>query len=79
MIIPYDQLSQSALNGVIDDWLSRQTQQANDESDTENAHQIAHAKLASGEWVVTWDSESQTLNIQPKDIAQASVNEYSGY
>lgn len=64
MIIPYQELSDEAIRAVIVDWLSRQAQEnALDEEAFESAVLSVIGLLEQGRLVVTWDDESQTINL----------------
>lgn len=65
MIVPPDQLSHEALQSVIEDWLTRQAQEALvDQSEWSEQVEQVRQQLLSGALVLTWDDERQTLNIQ---------------
>ena len=64
MIIPFEQLSADALQAVIEDWLSRQSQDLTVSFDTrdELIEQVV-LQLKASRLFVTWDDESQTTNL----------------
>ncbi|EAR08489.1 YheU family protein [Reinekea blandensis] len=65
MIVPADQLSQEALRGVIEEWLTRQAQEALvDHSEWPTQVENVKQQLLSGRLLLTWDDEQQSLNIQ---------------
>ena len=65
MIVPADQLSQEALQGVIEEWLTRQAQEALvDHSEWPAQIESVKQQLLNGRLLLTWDDERQTLNIQ---------------
>jgi uncharacterized protein YheU (UPF0270 family) len=68
MIVPYDSLPSSTLSNVIKDWLSRQSQESLSEAQTEQemVDQVV-ALLKAGHLLVTWDDESQTINLVSAD------------
>ena len=64
MIVPYEQLSAEALNTIIEDWLSRQSQDLTiSYASRDNVIETVKAQLKSGRLLVTWDDESQTINL----------------
>lgn len=74
MIVPPQQLSEDALTGIIEDWLSRQTQETAADQDQWSAlvGQVRQQILAE-ELALTWDDESQTINIQlRRDVPRPS-------
>lgn len=77
MIIPYQQLSADALDAVIEDWLSRQSQEllavSNNKQDLMDD---VKRQLVSKYLVLTWDDESQTINILERQTAEQSVNQH---
>lgn len=70
MIVPTDAVSPEALLGVIEDWLSRQSQEAvpSAEEKSQWIEQVRQA-LKGGDLVLTWNHDSQTINIVPKEEA----------
>ena len=64
MIIPFESLSTEVLSAVIEDWLSRQTQEIS--MDTVNWAELTEqvrGQLKAKAMFVTWDDESQTINL----------------
>ena len=64
MIIPFESLSTEVLSSVIEDWLSRQTQETS--MDTVNWAELVEQvrdQLKVKAMFVTWDDESQTINL----------------
>jgi len=64
MIVPFGQLSRETLVSVIEDWLSRQSQDSViDSNDRPALIEQVIEKLKENALYVTWDDESQTINI----------------
>jgi len=64
MIIPYDRLTPEVLNGVIEDWLSRQSQDwVGDFNDRDQVIGQVIDQMRRKQLLVTWDDESQTINL----------------
>jgi uncharacterized protein YheU (UPF0270 family) len=64
MIIPYDRLPPEVLNGVIEDWLSRQSQDwVGDVDDRDQVIKKVIEQIRRKQLLVTWDDESQTINL----------------
>ena len=64
MIVPFEQLSTEALQAIIEDWLSRQSQDlAISTTNRDSLIESVRNQLNSGRLVVTWDDESQTINL----------------
>jgi len=71
VIIPYEQLSKDALTAVIEDWLSRQSQDlAVSFESREKLIEQVYRELKASRLVVTWDDETQTINLLDKDSLQ---------
>ncbi|MEJ2072545.1 MAG: YheU family protein [Reinekea sp.] len=70
LIIPFESLEKETLTAVIEDWLSRQTQEsALDMAEHSAAVQQVRDALKHSRLVLTWDDESQTLNLlNPEQI-----------
>ncbi len=67
-IIPVDKLSDEALKGVIDEFISRcGTDYGAVEASSETKFRQAKQKLASGLAVLIFDDETETTNIFMKD------------
>lgn len=64
LIVPFDALEADTLTAVIEDWLSRQAQESAVDMDTHSVlvQQVRDA-LVKGQLVLTWDEQSQTINI----------------
>ena len=75
MLIPYDDLPPETLNNVIKDWLSRQSQDSMslELSESERVAQV-HQLLANQTFLVSWDDESQTINLVSADSMPPSVS-----
>jgi len=64
MIIPHDRLAPEVLSGVIEDWLSRQSQDwVGDVEDREQVIGQVIEQMRRKQLLVTWDDESQTINL----------------
>jgi uncharacterized protein YheU (UPF0270 family) len=76
MLIPYDDLPPETLNNVIKDWLSRQSQDSMslELSESERVAQV-HQLLANQTFLVSWDDESQTINLVSADSIPPSLSE----
>jgi uncharacterized protein YheU (UPF0270 family) len=76
MLIPYDDLPLETLNNVIKDWLSRQSQDSMslELSESERVAQV-HQLLANQTFLVSWDDESQTINLVSADSIPPSLSE----
>jgi uncharacterized protein YheU (UPF0270 family) len=68
MLIPYRDLPTETLDNVIKDWLSRQSQDSMplDLSESERVSQVRQM-LANQTFLVSWDDESQTINLVAAD------------
>lgn len=65
MVVPPQQLSADALTAIIEDFLSRQTQEnVVDHQEWLGLIEQVRTQLFSQELLLTWDDESQTINIQ---------------
>jgi len=66
--IPYTQLSQDALNGVIDDFISREgTDYGMQEYSLEQKSQQVMKQLVAGTAVIVFDHDTQSVSILHKD------------
>ncbi|MGK0445128.1 MAG: hypothetical protein ACJA1U_002068 [Bermanella sp.] len=66
--IPYTQLSQDALNGVIDDFINREgTDYGMQEYSLEQKSQQVMKQLVAGTAVIVFDHDTQTVSILHKD------------
>jgi uncharacterized protein YheU (UPF0270 family) len=66
--IPYAQLSQDALNGVIETFINREgTDYGLEEYSFEQKSQQVMDQLISGEAVIVFDHDSQSVSILHKD------------
>jgi len=79
MIIPHKQLLPETLQAVIEDWLSRQTQETDIvEMSRQSMIDQVLKLLDRGKMCVTWDDESQTINLLDAETAQAREQEFPG-
>ncbi len=68
MIIPYQELQPETLDAIIEDWLSREAQSWAFEQGGALALRLTVLdQLKSGQMFISWDDESQTLNLISKD------------
>ncbi len=68
MIVPIDRVAPETLVSIIEDWLSRQSQDwLGDEEDRQSQIDQVIASLSSKQLVLTWSDEMQTINIVPAD------------
>jgi uncharacterized protein YheU (UPF0270 family) len=66
--IPFTQLSQDALNGVIDDFINREgTDYGMQEYSLEQKSQQVMKQLVAGTAVIVFDHDTQTVSILHKD------------
>ncbi|MFT4675068.1 MAG: hypothetical protein ACI9PX_000087 [Reinekea sp.] len=64
MIIPHERLAPEVLSAVIEDWLSRQSQDwVGDIEDRDQVIEQVIEQMRFKKLVVTWDDESQTINL----------------
>ncbi|MDO7640928.1 MAG: YheU family protein [Reinekea forsetii] len=64
MIIPHERLAPEVLSAVIEDWLSRQSQDwVGDIEDRDQVVEQVIEQMRRKKLVVTWDDESQTINL----------------
>lgn len=69
LIIPYDQLSQTALQGVVEEFVTREgTDYGEIETPLETKISQVMAQLKSGKAVMVFDPESETCNILRQDF-----------
>ena len=74
-IVPHRQLSRDALDGVIEEFVTRDGTETTD-AGTKAA--TVRRALESGELVVVYDLEAQTCNIVPAEEAECAAEEASG-
>jgi len=68
MIIPHERLAPEVLSAVIEDWLSRQSQDwVGDIEDRDQVIEQVIEQMRRKKLVVTWDDESQTINLVDAD------------
>ncbi|WP_196158239.1 YheU family protein [Reinekea sp. G2M2-21] len=79
MIIPHKQLPPETLQAVIEDWLSRQSQETDIvEMSRQSMIDQVLKLLDRGKMCVTWDDESQTINLLDAETAKAREQEFPG-
>lgn len=67
-VVPFNQLSQNALAGVIDEFIQREgTDYGLTEVDYQTKVEQVKAQIVSGEAVIAFDHDSQTVTILHKD------------
>jgi uncharacterized protein YheU (UPF0270 family) len=66
VIIPYQQLSNEALNGIIEEYITRNS---DSQLSLEDATVIVHQQLKRGDIVVVYDKESEGCNILTRSEA----------
>ncbi len=68
MFIPFQDLSAEALNAIIEDWLSRQSQESvYDISEKDHYVEQVRQQLRTQKLLITWDDELNTINIISAD------------
>ena len=64
--IPWDALSENALTGVIDEFVTREgTEYGAQEVSLESKRQSVMRQLKAGEAIITWDDDTGTCSIEP--------------
>lgn len=70
-LIPYDSLAPETLDNILDDIVSRDgTDYGNYELSSQQKRQQALQALASGNAVLLFDTESETVKMVPKDALE---------
>ncbi|HJN52272.1 MAG: YheU family protein [Pseudomonadales bacterium] len=68
MRIPHDQLSAQALNGIIEEFITREgTDYGQRETPLEEKIRQIKAQIDRGEVIILYDSESQSCNLVPSN------------
>ena len=68
MIIPYENLSSEALEGLIEEFVTRDgTDTGYDKKSLENDVAMVKRQLKRGDVVIVYDQSTKTSNIVPKD------------
>ena len=68
MIIPYERLSPEALNGLIEEYVTRPgTDTGYTKNTLEQNIDMVKRQLKRGDAVIVYDEKSQTANILPKE------------
>ena len=68
MIIPYNQLSEEALQGIIEEFVSREgTDYGHEEISFERKCAQVLQQLKSGDVVIVYNANEDTVNIAPHD------------
>ncbi len=64
--IPWDSLSAGALEGVIDEFVTREgTEYGAHEVSLDDKRESVMRQLKKGEAVITWDDDTKTCSIEP--------------
>jgi uncharacterized protein YheU (UPF0270 family) len=68
VVVPVDRLSRDALDGLVEEFVTRDGTDYGEQEDTleEKKDAVIH-QLDRGEIVIVFDSESETANIVPKE------------
>jgi uncharacterized protein len=76
IIIPHDRLSQGALQGLIEEFVTRDGTDSGytDGSLEENVGMVIR-QLKRGDVVIVYDEDTETTNFVPKDYAKAISHE----
>jgi uncharacterized protein len=76
MVIPFEKLSQEALQGLIEEFVTREgTDSGYTEKTLANNVAMVMAQLRRGEAVVVYDEATRTANIIPKQNLRQSPQE----
>jgi uncharacterized protein YheU (UPF0270 family) len=68
VVVPVDRLSREALDGLIEEFVTRDGTDYGEQEDTlEDKKNAVIRQLERGEIVIVFDSESETANIVPKE------------
>ncbi len=71
MIIPYEQLSADAVQGLIEEFITREgTDYGDVEFSLEEKVEHVHAQLLSKEIVIVFDAVLESVSLQPRLLAQ---------
>jgi|TARA_Y100000310_G_scaffold343671_1_gene452393 hypothetical protein len=72
MRIPHDQLSTEALNGIIEEFITREgTDYGQREALLEEKARQIRAQIARGEVIIVYDADSQSCNLVPRNKLDA--------
>lgn len=75
MIVPYEKLSPEALNGLIEEFVTRPgTDTGYTKNTLEDNVEMVKRQLIRGTVVVVYDEETQTANLVPKDELKDRVD-----
>jgi uncharacterized protein YheU (UPF0270 family) len=78
VVVPIDRLSREALDGLIEEFVTRDGTDYGEQEDTlEERKNSVSRQLDRGEIVIVFDSESETANIVPKDAVVDPSTEVS--
>lgn len=76
IIIPYDRLSQTALQGLIEEFVTRYgTDTGYTDGSLEKNVEMVMRQLNRGDVFIVYSEESQTANIVPKEYAKSISQE----
>ena len=76
IIIPHDRLSQTALQGLIEEFVTRDgTDTGYTDGSLEENVEMVIRQLKRGDVVIVYDEATETANIVPKDYAKSISHE----
>ena len=76
IIIPYDRLSQTALQGLIEEFVTRDgTDTGYTDGSLEENVEMVIRQLKRGDIFIVYDEDTQTANIVPKEYAKSISQE----
>ena len=71
VVVPVDRLSREALDGLIEEFVTRDGTDYGEQEDTlEERKNSVSRQLDRGEIVIVFDSDSETANIVPKEAVE---------
>jgi len=76
IIVPHDRLSQTALQGLIEEFVTREgTDTGYADGSLEKNTEMVMRQLHRGDVVIVYDEATQSVNIVPKDYARSISQE----
>jgi uncharacterized protein len=76
IIIPYDRLSQTALQGLIEEFVTRDgTDTGYTDGSSEKSVEMVMRQLKRGDVFIAYDEATETVNIVPRDYAKSILHE----
>ena len=76
IIIPYDRLSQTALQGLIEEFVTRDgTDTGYTDGSLEENVEMVIRQLKRGDVFIAYDEATETANIVPRDYAKSILHE----